>query len=43
MNLGMTGAAYATAISPILCVLYLYWFFKSLKPKAIHFKFNYPL
>jgi Na+-driven multidrug efflux pump len=34
MNLGMTGAAYATAISYFMCFVFVLWFFKSeIKPK----------
>mgnify|MGYP003641065599 FL=1 len=46
MNLGMTGAAYATAISYFMCFVFVLWFFlfkSEIKPKAIHFKFNYPI
>jgi Na+-driven multidrug efflux pump len=44
MDLGMTGAAYATSIS-ILCVSYLYFGSSSFKRNktAIHFKFNYDI
>ena len=44
MNLGMTGAAYATSISYFMCFVFVLWFFlfkSEIKPKAIHFKFNY--
>lgn len=46
MNLGMTGAAYATAISYFMCFVFVLWFFlfkSEIKPKAIHFKFNHPI
>jgi putative MATE family efflux protein len=46
MNLGMTGAAYATSISYFMCFLFVLWFFafkSEIKPKAIHFKFNLAL
>jgi putative MATE family efflux protein len=44
MNLGMTGAAYATSISYFMCFVFVLWFFlfkSEIKPKAVHFKFNY--
>lgn len=44
MNLGMTGAAYATSISYFMCFIFVLWFFlfkSEIKPKPIHFKFNY--
>ena len=46
MNLGMTGAAYATSISYFMCFVFVLWFFlfkSEIKPKAIHFKFNYDI
>ena len=46
MNLGMTGAAYATSISYFMCFLFVLWFFvfkSEIKTKAIHFKFNLAL
>jgi len=46
MNLGMTGAAYATSISYFMCFIFVLWFFlfkSEIKPKAIHFKFNYDI
>ena len=40
----MTGAAYATSISYFMCFIFVLWFFlfkSEIKPKPIHFKFNY--
>ncbi|WP_369752878.1 MATE family efflux transporter [Flavobacterium sp. WC2409] len=46
MNLGMHGAALATAISYFMCFLFVLWFFvfkSELKLKKKHFKFNFPI
>ena len=46
MNLGMFGAALATAISYLTCFLFVFWFFyfkSELKLQARHFKFNIPI
>lgn len=46
MNLGMFGAALATAISYFMCFLFVLWFFifkSELKLKKRHFKFNFPI
>ena len=46
MNLGMFGAALATAISYFMCFLFVLWFFvfkSELKLKARHFKFKIPI
>jgi Na+-driven multidrug efflux pump len=46
LNLGMFGAALATAISYLTCFLFVFWFFyfkSELKLKARHFKFNIPI
>ena len=46
MNLGMFGAASATAISYLTCFLFVFWFFyfkSELKLQARHFKFNIPI
>ena len=46
MNLGIFGAALATAISYFMCFLFVLWFFifrSELNLKMHHFKFNFPL
>ncbi|MFV8334910.1 MATE family efflux transporter [Flavobacterium sp. RSP29] len=46
LDLGMFGAALATAISYFSCFLFVFWFFyfkSELKLKLRHFKFNIPL
>ena len=46
LDLGMFGAALATAISYFSCFLFVFWFFyfkSELKLKIRHFKFNIPL
>ncbi|MFV8341525.1 MATE family efflux transporter [Flavobacterium sp. XS2P39] len=46
LNLGMFGAALATAISYFTCFLFVLWFFvfkSELRLKARHFKFNMPV
>lgn len=46
LNLGMYGAALATAISYFTCFLFVLWFFvfkSELRLKARHFKFNMPV
>lgn len=46
MNLGMFGAALASAISYFMCFLFVLWFFmfkSELKLKASHFKFHFPI
>ena len=46
LNLGMFGAALATAISYFTCFLFVFWFFyfkSELKLKSRHFKFNIPI
>jgi putative MATE family efflux protein len=46
MNLGMFGAALASAISYFMCFLFVLWFFilkSELKLKARHFKFKIPI
>ncbi|MDO8317345.1 MAG: MATE family efflux transporter, partial [Flavobacterium sp.] len=46
LDLGMFGAALATAISYFTCFLFVFWFFyfkSELKLKARHFKFNIPI
>nr|WP_315178010.1 MATE family efflux transporter [uncultured Flavobacterium sp.] len=46
LNLGMFGAALATAISYFTCFLFVFWFFyfkSELQLKARHFKFNIPI
>ena len=44
MDMGMTGAAWATTGSYFLCFAYVLWFFLSknteLKPRLLHFKLN---
>ena len=47
LDYGMHGAAWATTISYILCVGFIFWFFISknseLKPKLSHFKLKAPI
>lgn len=46
MHLGMFGSAMATAISYLMCFVFVLWFFafkSELKLQARHFKFNKPL
>lgn len=46
LNLGMEGAAMATAISYFTCFLFVLWFFvfkSELKLKLKHFKFQFPI
>ena len=46
LNLGMVGAAMATAISYFTCFLFVLWFFvfkSELKLKLKHFKFQFPI
>lgn len=46
MDLGMFGAALASAISYFICFLFVLWFFmfkSELRLKARHFKFNFPI
>lgn len=46
MDLGMFGAALASAISYFMCFLFVLWFFmfkSELRLRARHFKFNFPI